>query len=142
MVERFSAQVDDWVTKSKLLSELVFRSAVRKMLNDAQTPKAKGGRMPVDTGNLRNSHTCGLNGSTWLTGPDSYQMVLSKAELGDVVEGGWTAPYARRIEMGFTGTDSKGRAYSQEPTFFLRGAAQKWQTLVYQEANRLKRMLR
>lgn len=41
---------------------------------------------------------------------------------GYTAQVGPTAPYGRRIELGFNGTDSLGRSYNQAPEPFLRPA--------------------
>lgn len=133
----FSATVDAWVSETVDRTERVFKGAAQEVIKDAQLTVAKGGRMPVVSSNLRNSLVSGLNGSTSLSGPEAYRISLI-AKLGDTIEGGWTMPYAMRIEFGFTGTDSLGRSYNQAPRFFLRGAAQKWPAIVQKEAAKAK----
>lgn len=117
----------------------VVKQSVQDVMSDAQQPKARGGRMPVDTGYLRNSLVSALNGTTSITGPASYGLVIARMEAGDIFESGWLAEYAMRIEFGFKGTDAKGRRYNQAPAFFLRGAAQKWPRFVRANAMRFKR---
>jgi hypothetical protein len=58
------------------------------------------------------------------------KLTLSGADFGDTVIAAYTAKYARRIEYGFTGTDSAGRSYSQRGTRFVALAAQQWQRIV------------
>lgn len=120
----FSAQVDAWTAETIDRTERVFKASAQDVIADAQVPTAKGGRMRVDTGTLRNSLTSGLNGSTSLTGPEAYKVAL-QAKLGDVINGGWTADYAVHREFGARG---------QAPDFFLRGAAQKWPQIVKSNA--------
>lgn len=134
----FSAQVDAFVAQTEQRTTAVFKASAQDVIADAQTPKGKGGRMPVVTSFLRNSHVSGLNGSTSLSGSDSYVLTIAQAKLGDAITGGWTAAYAMRIEFGYTGTDSLGRSFNQAPQFFLRGAAQKWQQFVNANAAKLK----
>ena len=55
MAKTFSAQVDDWIAKSERLSMAVLQQATQAVINDANTPTAKGGRMRVKTSTLRNS---------------------------------------------------------------------------------------
>ncbi len=85
--------------------------------------------MPVKTGFLRNSLIAGLNGSTSLTGLNSYVLAIGRMELGDVVFGGWTAEYAAAQEYG-----SQGRV----GRFFMRGAAQQWQAIVAKNARAIQ----
>ena len=125
----FSAQVDAFVAQTEQRTTAVFKASAQDVLKDAQTPTAKGGRMRVKTGNLRNSHVSGLNGSTSLSGADSYVLTIAQAKLGDKITGGWTANYAGYREFGARG---------QAPDFFLRGAAQKWPQIVKANAAKLK----
>lgn len=60
----------------------------------------------VITGNLRRSITL----RTGVSGGTAWALV------------GTNAPQARRLELGFHGTDSRGRTYSQPPYPFLRPA--------------------
>jgi hypothetical protein len=46
--------------------------------------------------------------------------------------------YARRLNYGFTGTDSLGRQYNQRGYFFVDLAAQRWQQIVTANVNRLR----
>lgn len=124
------SNLDAWARATQERMNAVVRGSTQEVARIAQTPRAKGGRLPVDTGFLRNSFQSSLNGSTSLTGGDSYVMVAASMEAGDVAEFGWTAVYARRINYGFTGQDSKGRTYNQQGAHFLEGAAAEWQNIV------------
>lgn len=129
MTKSFTAQIKDWSEKAKRNAELVVKKSVQDVFEIAQKPRAQGGNMPVDTGTLRGSFIAGLNGSTSLTGPDSYVLAIASMEMGDVVFGGWTAEYALPQEYGtkhFPGN------------FYMRGAAEQWQDIVNKNASRLK----
>lgn len=102
----------------------VFAEAVQDVVEMAQLEKSKGGRMPNRvTGNLINSLASGLNGSFANKGEDSYIVTLAGLKLGDVARFAWTAPYGRRLELGFTGTDKLGRTYAQPGNHFVASAA-------------------
>ena len=94
--------------------------------------------MRVDTGTLRNSFQSSLNGSTALTGPESYEMIAATMEAGDVAEFGWGVAYARRVNSGFTGTDALGRNYNQQGAHFLEGATMQWPAIVAAEVAKAK----
>lgn len=130
----FTAQVAAFADLTRKKMELVVKQSAQDVFEAAQTPKASGGRMPVDSGFLRNSMVAGLNGSTAMTGADAYVMAIAGMDLGDSVFGGWTAKYALRMEYGFTGTDALGRTYNQQGNFFALSAAQQWQAIVAQNA--------
>lgn len=129
MTGTFTAQIESFAAKSKAKIELVFKQSAQDVFEIAQRPVAKGGRMPVDTGFLRNSFVAGLNGSTSLSGADAYALVIAGADLGDVVFGGWTAEYARHIEYGTS--RMVGR-------HFALGAAQEWQRIVAANVEKAK----
>jgi hypothetical protein len=128
----FSAQVDDFIKRSEVYHTAVLKQSAQDFVADAQTPVAKGGRMRVDTGFLRNSHVSGLNGSTALSGAESYVLTIAKMKLGDILDGGWTADYAIHREFGARG---------QAPDMFARGAAQKWPSFVKKNATKLKGLI-
>lgn len=128
MTGSFTAQVRNWSEKAQRNTELVIKASAQEVFAIAQTPKSKGGNLPVKTGFLRNSLVAGLNGSTSLSGPDSYVLAVADMEMGDVIFAGWTAEYALPQEYGT----------SKFPgNFFMRGAAQQWQAIVDRNASRL-----
>lgn len=133
----FEAQVTDFVNKSQDRILAVFKQSAQEVFSNAQTTYNSGGHLPIDLGTLRNSFISALNGSSALTGPDSYQISIAGAKLGDVVFGGWTVDYARRMEYGFHGTDALGRTYNQDGFGFVRHAVAEWQSIVTRNAVRL-----
>jgi hypothetical protein len=107
----------------------VARESIQDVVDDAQTPQAKGGRMPVDTGFLRNSLVSGLNGSFGAPDENSYILALSQLDLGDVARFAWSAEYAIFQELGT----------SRHPgNHFVGGAAAKWPQFVEANARRIK----
>lgn len=124
-----AANIRQWTEKAKRNAERIVKQSIQDVSEIAQTPKAQGGRMPVDTGFLRNSFQAGLNGTTALTGPDVYGAVVAGMEMGDTFYGGWTAEYALRMEKGFIGEDALGRTYNQPGNFFMDGALMQWQQI-------------
>lgn len=127
-----------WTQKQKDNAALIVRQSIQDMTAIAQTPKAKGGRMPVDKGQLRNSFVSGLNGSTALTGPDVYTATLATFEMGDTFNAGWTAAHALRQEKGFVGTDKLGRTYNQSGNFYMESALAQWQAINDANAAKVK----
>lgn len=137
----FSAQVDDQVRLVDRRVAAVFRNAARRVINHAQTPTAKGGRMRVRTGFLRNSGRAGkgdlpkgpIRGREgrsydWEGASQAEVMaVIAQTEPGEQIFFGWTAAYARAREA---------------KDGFLRGAMEQWQSFVSQEAARAKEMIR
>jgi hypothetical protein len=129
MSGKFTAQINAWSEKAKRNMALVVKQSAQDVFEIAQTPVAKGGNMPVDTGFLRNSLISGLNGNGSFEGADSYVLAIAEMEMGDVMIGGWTAAYAVHQEYGTT---------SMAGRFYMRGAAQQWQGIVARNAAKLK----
>lgn len=130
MTQNFTAQIDAFVLKAKQKAEAVLKESAQEVFRLAQTPQPgvgetggsfETGKIPVDTGALRNSFVSGLNGSTALAGPDGYVGIIAGMELGDSIFGGWTMEYARAIEYGTA--NMAGR-------FFAGNAARQWQAIV------------
>ncbi len=125
----FVSTVDEFIAKSIARMEAVSKTAIQSVIDDAQTPVAKGGRMRVDTGFLRASGQASLNG--FPTGPDTkpkdatknqfeFQdqgvlLVLGELKMGDSFFWGWTANYAK---------------YREAHDAFLDLAVQRWQEYV------------
>lgn len=125
----FSAQVSDIVRRSQLKLDAVVKGSLQDIVNEANTPVAKGGKMRVDTGFLRASGQMSLTGMP--TGPsrgdpnagkDSYApadaniaLTLAGVEIGNTVYFGWTAVYA---------------AARESKDGFLESAVQNWQKIV------------
>ncbi|MDP9590578.1 UNVERIFIED_ORG: hypothetical protein J2W19_003142 [Shinella zoogloeoides] len=135
----FTASVAAFRDKTKAQMRDVFAEAVQDVLETAQREKSKGGRMPNRvTGNLINSLASGLNGSFGPPSEDSYLVTLSQMEIGDIARFAWTAPYARRMELGFFGADSLGRTYEQPGNHFVGAAAAQFPQFVAEWAARGK----
>lgn len=136
--KNFGQQVRDFAEKAKRRQEEIFRRSAQALMDEASTPKAAGGRMPVDTGNLRASavaSTSGIPGS----GDPAYSLVFSNMKVGQAVWAGWWAAYALRMEHGFAGKDSLGREYSQQGNGFARAAQQRWDFIVAEAAEEVKK---
>jgi hypothetical protein len=129
MARSFTAQLDAFAQKTERRMLAVARESIQDVMDDAQTPVAQGGRMPVDTGFLRNSVASGLNGSFGAPGPESYTLSISGMQLGDTVRFAWTADYAIYQELG-----AQGRAGKH----FVGVAAAKWPQFVAANAARLR----
>lgn len=140
MANNFVATVDDFIRKSNARMLAVAQTAIQSVIDDAQTPVAKGGRMRIDTGFLRASGQASLNG--FPTGPDikppnagpntfAYQdqsatLVLAQMGLGDSFFWGWTANYAK---------------YREAHDAFLDLAVQRWQEYVNAAVAEAKRRI-
>lgn len=125
---RFSADMTAWTEKAKRRAADIVRDAGQAVIEDAQTTVARGGRMPVDTGFLRNSLVSDLNGARVAEGEGGYVLALAQMQGGDVVRFGWTAEYALSIEYGARGLPGR---------HFVGVAAARWQEFVDAAARRV-----
>lgn len=139
--QSFSVQIDAWVAESRDRLLKVARQSIQDVVEEAQTPVGKGGRLRVDTGFLRASGASSLTGMPY--GPDkrmsdvpgSYpspaeyttdakvSVNLANLKMGDHFYFGWTANYAKVREL-YDG--------------FLVAALQNWQQIVQRNAEKLK----
>lgn len=136
-----SRSVELWVEKASKRSLAIFRDSAQRLGEEANKPEAQGGKLPVDTGFLRNSFVASMTGMP-NTQSLPLPLVLLSVQLGDTVYVGWTAKYARRLEYGFDGADKLGRNYSQAGKGFLRAAVQKWPQIVNESARAVKNRIR
>ncbi|GGZ21737.1 hypothetical protein [Asticcacaulis endophyticus] len=119
--------------------EAVFHVSVQMLEQEMKKPTAQGGNMPVVSGNLYRSLLASrdvmpsIKSDGVFTEPNNT-LTISGAELGQTIYLGFQAIYARRVNYGFTGTDSLGRTYNQTGRNFVGLAAQRWQQIVA-EAN-------
>ena len=120
--------IGQWVAQSQARLEAVWKTAAQDIVREIQTPRAKGGKMPVDTGFLRNSFAADVNkvpsgnGSTaYTSGPIS--IVINRAKIGDTVVFGWAPQYSVYMEARYS---------------FVRHAAQNWQQIVIKSAQKVK----
>lgn len=110
-------KIDEFVINSNERMLAVVRQSISEVVEESQTPIAKGGRMRVKTGFLRASGTAALNALpsgpskgdpkksyTWMG--ESVNTVLAQIKIGDVFFFGWTARYAkiREVYDGFLET--------------------------------------
>lgn len=135
MAKTFSAQVDAFVLKSKARMTAVFRESVQRVSEEANTTIHEGGKLPIDTGFLRSSYSVSLSGMPFGLGepPDRdaryrydqshVDLVISDADIGDVIYGGWTARYAQ---------------VQEERNGFMRSAVQNWQSIVNGVVNEVR----
>ena len=134
MSQSFTAQLEDFAKLTKTNMEYVAKQSIQDVLEAAQTTQlgmTKGatsfevGKIPVAEKELVNSLT-----SEGATGADSYTVAIAGMEIGDVLRFAWTVPYAYRIELGFTGTDSLGREYDVPGRHFVGANAAKFSEFV------------
>lgn len=134
MTERFTAQVDDWVRRSKEALTDVMRSSIEDAVSLASS------MVPVDTSHLKSTIASDLNGPGEFEIDSVSPVALSIERMvpGDTLHVAWTAAYAQRINSGFVGADSLGRNYEQSGVHFVERAAANWQEIVRANAEFLK----
>ena len=121
MVRYTFAQLDQWTKKTERRIDAVLKDATQSVIAVAQQTKAKGGRMPVDTGNLRNSLQSSVAGGASGEGKESYIMVAGNMKGGDLATFTWTAEYAAAVNNG-----NRGRPGAH----FVEGAVDQWPAIV------------
>lgn len=118
----FSASVDAFVRKSKLITEAVFKESVQRVAEDANTPIEMGGKMKVITGFLRGTMGAAVNtlpsGPKRKVGeaipePDDVVLAFAKATTTDVLYIGWSAAYARKINLKYGYRDAAVQKWRQ-----------------------------
>ena len=127
------ATLDQWTKKTEKRIDAVLKDATQSVVAVAQQTKAKGGRMPVITNNLRDSLQSSIAGGASGEGKSSHILVAPQMKGGDLATFTWgnsEYPYARRVNNGFTGADSLGRNYSQVGAHFVEGAVDQWPAIV------------
>ena len=128
MALTFAAQVKAFQDKTMERITAVVRQSCQDVIGDAQRPVGDGGRLPVDTGNLRNNVTTEIVGGASAKGGDAYVLVIAQMEAGDTIRHSYHAEYAPHVEYG-----ARGR----RPRFFVRGATERWQEFVAQNVSRV-----
>jgi hypothetical protein len=142
MSNTFSASISEWVRKSEARIEAVVKASAQDIAAEVVKPIAKGGRMRVDTGFLRNSLMASTSsmprinpkarpGENSAYGDPSGEiaLVIAGAAAGEPIYLGFTASYARHREFGANG---------QPGDAFVRTAAAKWQEIVNRNARALQ----
>ena len=124
MVQYRWSTLDQWTKKTEKRIDAVLKDATQSVVAIAQQTKAKGGRMPVDTGNLRNSLQSSVAGGAMGEGASSYILVAGNMKGGDLATFTWgndDVPYARPVNNG-----NRGRPGAH----FVEGAVDQWPAIV------------
>ena len=115
------ATLDQWTRKTERRIDAVLKDATQSVVAVAQVTKAKGGRMPVDTGNLRNSLQSSVAGGAMSVGEASYVMAAAGMKGGDVATFTYTAAYSKAVNNGNNGRPG---------AHFVEGAVDQWPAIV------------
>jgi hypothetical protein len=121
MAKDFGQQLEHYAKTYKKRTRAMAKMSVQRTVELAQTPEAKGGKMPVVTGFLRNSIAANIGsmpmgptekGEGFSFQAETVAPVLARWDPGDeALFVGWTANYARYVEF-YRG--------------FMKGATDRW----------------
>lgn len=102
---RFAATTDEWVAKSKARTLAWVRTTLSDLDKEISRPVARGGNMPVITGNLRRSRLASTSampqagGKEFKNDPGGQIIgVIANLQIGQKFYYGFQAIYARRVE--------------------------------------------
>ena len=133
MVKYTWATLDQWVLKTKRRTDAVLKDATQTTIAIAQKTKAKDGRMPVITNNLRDSLESSIAGGVKGDGEESYILVAGNMKGGDLATFVWTAEYAAAVNNG-----NRGRPGAH----FVEGAVDQWTAIVRASTAKAKARVR
>lgn len=131
-----------WAGISEAILTGVLRNSVQGLANEAAKTIPNGGRVPVKTGNLARSVVVDNKPPQIidvLATQQDFSLGVAGIKPGDTIYIGYTARYSRRLNYGFTGTDSLGRTYAQAGYGFAEATAAQWPAIVEAQASRLRR---
>lgn len=127
----FEKQVKAWAAKAEGRADIVARTAAQDMAEAANTPREQDGRMPVDTGFLRNSIAAAISNMPTASSdpradthgkPDEVSLAINRWEpTKDILYIGWGAEYAGKMEALYGFRDAAVQNWPQ----YIRQAAQK-----------------
>lgn len=139
MAKSFSAQIDEWVAKTKADIETVVKGSAFDVITEMQTPVASGGNLRVDTRFLRSSLKVNLTGPVAIDTANPYKTPNSAPDwddaglkaavasfgIGDTLYATYAAEYAAIVH------------YKTGPQWVTL-AAQNWQNIVNRNVAALK----
>lgn len=109
MTDKIVVDIEKFIAKVQKRVDLVIKDAIQQVVLGVTVPKAQGGRMPVDTGFLRNSMVAAIG--TYPVGPStpdadpmgvpptvSIMPTVNRWDLTDPLYIGFSANYARHQE--------------------------------------------
>lgn len=137
----FSNAVNSWVKKAQDRRQEAYHEGLKDFRDTLLA------NTPIDTGNLRASLQTS-NAGEIMAGPykeygSAYNVASSNAVIdaagdGDRVSFVYRAPYARRLEYGFTGIDSLGRSYNQSGRYWIKATSAKFVSIMRAAATRVR----
>lgn len=128
--QRFVADLAEWANDVNVSMDALARQSIQSLVENVKYDT------PFETGNLLGQWQPSINSA-----PPSGQLppgasesaislAISQLKAGDIYYQANNAAYALRMEYGFVGKDSLGRAYNQQGRFFVQGAIARWPQIV------------
>ena len=127
-------QLSEITRKYEAMLTATAKEAAQNLTEEMLAPRARGGRMPVDTGALRNSFVAGVNSTP--SGPSSSAEVRGGFDLQPIVLA------INRVNIGdrlVIGTAMVYAGVMEGRYAYLRSAAQNWNQHVDKAARKVRR---
>jgi hypothetical protein len=130
----FQQDILRWQRKAEAAMTATLKDAAQELTTDMLTPRAKGGRLGVDTGALRNSFNGAVNSIP--RGPSTPEglstdfdmqpllLAINRVKIGDRLAIGTAMNYAK---------------YHESQTGFVRLSVQKWPQIAEKSARKVRR---
>ena len=140
----FAKAVGAWARKSERRIEATYRRAIELLADEMRRSVREGGNIPFLTGNLSRSLLASTSSMPSVGGPKQEYVgqdvgaVTATLTPKQTVWIGYQAIYARRLNYGFVGSDSKGRVYNQQGLYFVEKAIAEWPAIVRRAASEIK----
>lgn len=130
----FAEQIGEWASQTEKRIDAVNARSVELLAAEMSKTVREGGKVPFQTGNLSNSLLASKSGLPRAKEPpftgSNVGLVAASLKANEQVWLGYQAKYARRMNNGFVGADSKGRVYNQQGFHFVESAIAKWNRIV------------
>lgn len=138
----FTESISSWASQTPKRIEAVHKRSLEKLAVEMTRTKAEGGNVPVDTGNLYRSLVASTSGlpptSNQRSAGSNATAVIATLSPSQTIWFGYTAEYARRMELGFVGADSLGRVYNQQGNYFVQRAIAMWPQIVAESVQEVR----
>lgn len=137
----FAADIKRLTTVYEKRMRAVAKESVQEVVKRAQLPRAKGGRMRVDTGFLRASIAAAIGHMP----SGQSENLVKQTFTSDGADGiaatliRWNPDKGETIFVGWTANYSVVREHKDG---FMRGATEKWDLIVDEQAKRVKASIR
>lgn len=138
----FAKKIGAWASSTEKRIDAVYARSVELLAEEMSKTTKEGGKVPIDTGNLANSIQASKQSMpTTSDGPfagSNVGIITATIRANHPVWLGYQAGYARRINNGFVGADSRGRVYNQQGAHFVESAVANWSNIVETAVNEIR----